>query len=291
MTIFLCQHCMYSTSKKSNYSKHLRTKKHRDNFSGQHLNLFQSIPSLTNPSNPLKSEENGYKVPHKLDPKKFICPYCNKHFSRKDNLIRHQKSYCSNANTDLGLFQKKMIEQDKKIEEMKEREEKLMNQIEMLLTKVGNNNTTNITTTNNIQINNYGSEDLSHITNAFKTKLLKGPYAMIPRMIEAVHFNDDKPENNNIMIANQRDNKIKIFENGKWIYKDKKRALKDLMDKKYYILDEHFNQVTQEELTDFHKKNYIAFSTRYEDDSKDLLDDLKSQTELLILNNKENKDM
>ena len=58
---------------------------------------------------------------------------------------------------------------------------------------------------------------------------------MIPRMIEAVHFNDDKPENNNIMIANQRDNKIKIFENGKWIYKDKKRALKDLWTKKYYI--------------------------------------------------------
>ena len=44
--------------------------------------------------------------------------------------------------------------------------------------------------TQNIQLNNYGKEDMSHISDTLKTQLLKIPYGMIPKMIEAVHFND-----------------------------------------------------------------------------------------------------
>ena len=58
--------------------------------------------------------------------------------------------------------------------------------------KVGD--TTNIQN-NTIILNNYGSEDLSHITDKLKTELLNIPYCAIPKMIEAIHFNDEKPEN------------------------------------------------------------------------------------------------
>ena len=38
------------------------------------------------------------------------------------------------------------------------------------------------------------------------------PYGMIPKLIEEVHFNDQKPENKNIVLRlNKNDNKIKIF--------------------------------------------------------------------------------
>ena len=42
---------------------------------------------------------------------------------------------------------------------------------------------------------------------------------MIPKMIEAVHFNDKKPENKNIMIVNKKENLLKVYKDKKWIYK------------------------------------------------------------------------
>ena len=53
-----------------------------------------------------------------------------------------------------------------------------------------------------------GKEDLSHITDQLKTQLVQMP-EMIPKMIEQVHFNKDKPENKNISL--KRDNKVKVF--------------------------------------------------------------------------------
>ena len=65
--------------------------------------------------------------------------------------------------------------------EFKREKKELMKQLEILLNKVGNNYNTTI---NNIQINNYGSEDLSHITDDMKTHLLKYPFGAIQHLIE-----------------------------------------------------------------------------------------------------------
>ena len=68
----------------------------------------------------------------------------------------------------------------------------------MLLDKVGN--TTN-NYTQNIQLNSYGNEDITHITDKLKNEMLKLPFTAIPRMIEEIHFNNDKPENKNIELT------------------------------------------------------------------------------------------
>ena len=70
---------------------------------------------------------------------------------------------------------------------------------------------------NNIILNSYGKGDLSHITDALKTELLSIPYGAIPKMIEAIHFNDEKPENKNILLPNKKDNLVKVFEGGRGI--------------------------------------------------------------------------
>ena len=68
------------------------------------------------------------------------------------------------------------------------------------------------------------------------------PYGMIPKMIEAVHFNDEKPENKNIVLPNKNDNKLKVFTGDKWIYQDKEETISDLVDGKYFILDSHYEK-------------------------------------------------
>ena len=45
--------------------------------------------------------------------------------------------------------------------------DKLVKQIETLLTKVGNNNNTTITNNNNIIIRNFGNENISYLNNNF----------------------------------------------------------------------------------------------------------------------------
>ena len=115
----------------------------------------------------------------------------------------------------------------------------LYKQIELLLTKVGN---TTINNTQNIQLNNYGNEDLSHIDDTIKTQLITIPYGAIPKMIEAIHFNDKKPENKNILLPNSNKNILKIKKDEKWVHKNKDMILLDLIDSKYLMLDEYLSK-------------------------------------------------
>jgi len=216
--------------------------------------------------------------------KKYPCDYCDESFNTIPSKRRHELHRCKeNTNVSNSIITKQ-DNQIKKLEKAMEKQKKeMMKQIEILLTKVGNT-TINNTQTNNIQLNNYGSEDLSHISYSDKTQMLKIPYIMIQRMIEKIHFNDLKPENKNLMIVNKKDKYIKIYENGKWIYKDKKTTLEDLIDGKYFILDEHFNEITSDELSEIQKSRYEGFQTKYDSKDNGLHKELLEKTELTLLN-------
>ena len=108
---------------------------------------------------------------------------------------------------------------------------------------------------------------------------------MIPKLIEEVHFNDQKPENKNIVLTNKNDNKIKIFTGSKWIYKNKNETIKDLVDGKYFILDTHYDRVF-EKLDEKNKEVYSKFRDTYDDKDNKIFDELKSACELILLNNR-----
>ena len=169
---------------------------------------------------------------------------------------------------------------------------KLEKTVDKLIDKAGNTTINHIQSNqlnqqNNIKINNYGDEDLSHITDFFKTQLIKGPYGAIPKMIKAIHFNSDKPENNNIKYPNVNKNYVKIMQNNKWVVKNKQEMLKDMIDSKYLILDEHYNLILNgENISNNVKKNYINFSEKYDEGNDHLLNELIDDCELMILNNR-----
>ena len=85
------------------------------------------------------------------------------------------------------IHQNQIEIQQNHISKIEHEKQDLQKHIELLLTKVGN--TTNITQ-NNIVLNGYGNEDLSHISDSFKSELLKIPYNMIPKLIHEVHFSN-----------------------------------------------------------------------------------------------------
>ena len=64
-----CHHCNYNTTKKTNYNRHLKTKKHISN---------------------VKKSDNVERMKSST----LNCPYCDKTFTRKDSLIRHMNKRC-----------------------------------------------------------------------------------------------------------------------------------------------------------------------------------------------------
>ena len=318
MPLYECISCNFSTKLKGNYSQHIKTKKHQLNITNQtnicnntnnycsnmvsnpnesFLNHFESSKNHFESSlnhfesslNPNESLLNPNESFNKKNNKKFICEFCKSSYSTSSNLHRHLKK-CKKENDQKLLFTIKEIEenhkkelkkQQEKISAMEKEKEVMKSHIEILLNKVGD--TTNITN-NTIVLNCYGSENLKHISDSFKTDLLKIPYAMIPKLIEATHFNKDCPENKNICLPNKKAPYVKVYENESWIYKDKKETIKELVDKNYSILDAHYESKNYN-LDEIHKERYVEFQDKMKNKDSGIDKKVNQDIELMLINN------
>ena len=171
----------------------------------------------------------------------------------------------------------------KEIRKLNKEKDKLYKQIDELIQKVGD--TTN-NVQNNIILNNYGNENVEHLTDTIKNAFLKIPYGAIPKMIKSVHFNDEVPENKNIKLPNKNDSLVKIYKNNEWIYKDRNETINDLIGNKYYILDEHYDKV-EGELPITIKSRFSSFKENVDDKDKEILKNLKKECNLVLLNNRD----
>jgi len=225
------------------------------------------------------------------------CNYCNKTFTRKYGLICHLKICKIKKENDEKKESEQImiIEKDKEIEKLKKQLEQTNNKI---LNTTNNNNNKILNTTNdncnnsnsnnnitqNITINNYGEENLKCLSEAYLSKLIKGAFTAIPKLIEKIHFNPEYPENQNIKITNKKEPYIKVRKNNKWELQDKKETIDTIVDDKYYILDDHIDiQEDLSDLSEFEKEIMEKFKDRIHND-EDLLKEIKKKSELIILN-------
>jgi hypothetical protein len=196
---------------------------------------------------------------------KFQCKMCNKSFKYNKNLQEHiEKTTCNIINIDnnvnkalLDILKNNISIEDKvffikNINKTISNDEiiKIINsnfdistKIILLNTKntqtiINNNNTTN-NNTNNIQINNFGNENLEYINNGYLKNLITnirkeqnigGEYLFL-KLSNKIFLNDKHPENNTIKIDNLKNDFCKIKNNNKWITSTKDEALKKIFDK------------------------------------------------------------
>lgn len=284
MKAYNCEICNFSSNLNSDLKRHLNTNKHKNNEKdcedkkSKICKISSKIPPKPSKmsNDPPKSLQNRIKV--------YVCDNCGKEFSRKDNLKRHSELRCKQPKED-NIDYKQMFLDMK--DEFKKEKLEYGKQINLLLEKVGN--TTNIT--QNIQLNSYGNEDVSHITDSLKNDMLKIPFSAIPKMIEAVHFNDLKPENKNISLSNIRDNKVKIYMENGWVYKDKEETINDLVTGKYLILDNHYQTILDKinEVDNLELENtqiFEQFKSYFNLGDKALVEKLKKDCELILFNNR-----
>ena len=300
MPYYICEYCDFSSQLKSNFRHHLETQKHKNNVSSDDLTTTKDHEKTT------KDHEKTTKDHKRPQKKKYNCDHCDEIYTTFSHKRRHELHYCKKSPYVAEKMDKKKMEKEEELYQqtikvatlsndnkhqsneickLEKEKEKLEKKVDKLTNKIGNTITNNIqtnnTNTNNIKINNYGKEDISHITDDFKTEMLKIPYGAIPEMIKAIYFNSKIPENHNIEYPNVNKNILKIKTGEGWVYKHKNLVLYDMIDSKYLMLDDHFDVVVNgSKLSTHNKDNYKNFRERYDIGDKKLLTELKDDCDI-----------
>ena len=271
MVLYECKMCNYSTKLKTDYTRHLKTKKHRVNTDIIIAEGKETAPkSQKEPKKSQKEPKKSQKEPKKSQT--FECEYCAKAFSTFANKRRHELHRCK--------YNKELTNKDAKIKILEKEKKELYKKIDELIKKVGDTNIQN-----NIIINSYGNEDLSHITDKIKDELLKIPYVAIPKLIETIHFNDNMPQNKNIKFPNKKENILSVYEGDKWVLKDKNETINSLIDSNYNVLDNHYDE-TESTFSNYTKRSYSSFKKIYEEGDEEFVKNLKKECDIVILNNR-----
>jgi len=161
---------------------------------------------------------------------KFSCKFCIKTFTRNHNKSVHETKCIKNPITALTGQVKTLKLKIKEVETSK-------------LNIYNNNTLVSGNVTNNIVINNFGSEDISHITDKQYLQLIGLCKGSIPKLIEDTHFNPSVPENINVYKSNFKDKMVKILVNNRWNIEDENVVLRELYMKKGELLEEKFEEL------------------------------------------------
>ena len=91
---------------------------------------------------------------------------------------------------------------------------------------------------NTIVVNKWGNENLDYLNTNLFQKVVKSKKG-IPKLIEIIHFNPEHPENHNVRITNKKLKYGEIKKDNKWILKNKKDILTDLIENGLISLEEY----------------------------------------------------
>jgi hypothetical protein len=262
---FECKCCKYKTIYKTNFDKHLLTKKHKTN---------SAI----------------------VDDKPFTCKYCSQKYKYKQSLSKHVKYSCTkNKDEDLKelvrLLNNKLENQDKELKDQSKQIENKDKQIEKLKGKLEINNSFNTNTTiNNIQnitLLSYTETDTSHLTDHDYKKCIETKNWCVVKMIEKVHFNPKKPENMNLYIPNIKDKYVMMYEDGNWKLNHTKDVIEKLYDENEELISEWVEIHPDENESKEAFERYLWIKTNDKDNKN--IKSLHNHTKILLYNNRPNK--
>ena len=266
MVEHICQKCNKTFNHKGAYDRHLNRQKS--------CIIIQKNPILE------------LKIPT-VDPDKKIlhdqlkCNHCLNDFSTKSNLSKHLNGRCKIMKNN------EMYEIKNELSKIKQ----LLEETKNKTTNISNNNTNNNTNngviqnnTNNITINQYGKEDLSHLTFNDFNGIFNKCNSCVPNLIDLIHFNKDKPENNNIYISNMKGPYAMIYDGHKWNVADKNTTVDDMYDDKCDILVSKYENL-KDHLDEKTMTKFTKFLNKYEDE--DIKKNITKNIKLMLYNNRE----
>ena len=283
-----CKICDYSTNIKTHLNKHLNTNKHLRNLlhygnkskSIKKCLISEPFSTLNEPFSTLNEPFSTLNEPH-LIKKTYICKLCKNKFGTKSHLTRHNRLHCKTQKELIALEERELIKdnkKDKQIEILQKTVNKLMDKVGN--TTINNNNLVN----NNVQLNCFGKENLDMITDDIKKEMIKGPFKMMPKLLELIYFNKKYPENHTMKLVNKNKELMKIHKKKGWELVDKVDTIDYLLEDKNYTLDSYYDTNT-EIFSKMIKKTYNNFRNLFDSRDKELWKQIKRDVDLLLWNN------
>lgn len=202
----------------------------------------------------------------------YICNRCNKEFTRKDNLARHELT--CNKNNKINYIQEneilkeKLEKQSEEIKEVKSMLMDLMNKNAKIhpktLQKINKQLNNNGTIINNtfVKFGNLSYDGL--LSDKQQREILNKQYLSLEESIKQIHFNKDFPEYSNIYITNMKDDIAYIFNGKKFISVRKNDMLTQL-------IDMHIDEINI-----LFEKNKCKLRDKYVDRIEQFLNDLNN---------------
>jgi len=215
MQKFQCSRCGKAFDRKYNLDRHLNDiKKPCSPLNVSRIVnppvFIKTVPG--DPNNLYNQFKNNPKFANNFNAQNnsLECENCGKSYSTRFNLNKHiKKCTVSNKNNDVSQIKEKMYQ---------DRINHLEAQILELTNKIGNTYSYSFNQhldqsvhQQNIQINSYGNENLRYITPSEVEKLISQPATCLPQFIKLVHYNEEHPENHNVIIDEIKENVIKTL--------------------------------------------------------------------------------
>jgi hypothetical protein len=247
--MFTCECCQYKTDFKSNYGKHVKSKKHV-------INSNKLAPVTSENESIKKVSESQHKVIPKSTQSQpcaaaaYSCKYCDQSFKFKQSMYRHIKYSCTkNQDEDLKELVRLLnlqLESERKERENVQKQlhtqarqlHSQAKQIEKLMGKLEIHGSFNNNTINNITLLAYRNTDVTHLTTEDYIGIYKKVNHCVKQLIEKIHFNPEKPENMNIYISNMKDKYITVYDGSNWNLANKTEELERLYEEKERMLEE-----------------------------------------------------
>lgn len=223
MVEYSCKRCGYTTERKGDMKKHLMKK---------------------TPCPADLSDTSCADLLIELDDrvKPYHCPYCEKGFAAHQSLYVHRKKCPLRVEDD---------DRDIKIQQLERQIEELKKIVD---SEVRHPNVTHINhgtvnnTVNNIQINAFGKEDISYLTDhprfkEFMVKCIRGKMEGICEFLVKKHFHPEHPENHTIKKLNKKDEFMECYDGSKW----KVRFCEDVLEDIFLMMQKDFANFVESE--------------------------------------------
>jgi regulator of replication initiation timing len=243
VVVHTCPNCKKDFYKKSHFVYHVENKKNpcgQDHFSKNQNSFFQQeIPPVSIIDLFNKNIED-----------ECTCKYCDKIFTRADNLQRHLENRCKlkvyyDELEKLKENMKTIVKNNQILETENEKLKNKTGNIEIVQKINGDNNDPQMVNNNsinngvilnknvNVRIVQFGSEDIDKLDliDAMKTYLKSTGGNIASNMLAYINLNKDYPENNNICMTDMSREIVKIHNGEKFIYKKFKNIRDEILDK------------------------------------------------------------
>lgn len=250
MGFFSCPRCSYETSRLPDYKKHISRKT-------ECLDINNSGVPFSELFNDLQTEIQRRKESHV-----YTCEECGKNFTTSQlKYVHKQRVHAKPLEVTTETNNTNLVE--------------LVEKLQRNPTSVQQNVTINIfnnTINNVININAFGNENYLHVLQN-KKRLIQMFLNKAPgyiKLAEDIFFHKDHPENRNVRIKNKKLPYAECYDGEKWLTRNQKNVLIEMINTVKNILDEYVTY-NQQEIRAFCNSSLFSAATTFLNNLKDAI--------------------